>query len=789
MQSFTKYSTLQSVKVTGNIYDSVCKFHVEQVYMSYNTQPLEVTYQFNLDPNAHIVAVSADIGDKTYQGEIKGREESRRAYDAGITNKLTVLRLTKSQYSTGDYVLELGNIEPKTRVVVRYSYITTVPAIADTFTYVFPTNIAPRYTPTKGVSADRSWNSGSSHLTYSTNTAYHFEFDITVETSGRLEAVDSNLMRSATKLSDRSYRLKGTVVPSDGTMVVTYKTAVKPCMYTNNGLYCHIRYDFPMEDAKDTRAKKYSILVDRSGSMDSDGKMEDCRAALEFTLKSLPPGSLFNIVSFGDVYEFMWPEHRPYTDANRDEALAKVREFRADMGGTELLHCLESVLKGKVSDVEVKGRQPQKWLSERVPFSDSPLSTEIQRLEPTPASTDPEHVIILMTDGQVNGVRNMVSMVKRKSNTRLCTLGIGRDANRNELVELANGGRGFCYMASDSKDMSVLITNMIANCCMYKYFTNIRINGKQVAEFGYPNTINTMFYKRGSPDESLVITYEDPEFPGVEISTPLDVNVVDGDNGITQLYYANMEPKNTVAHLEHTILSKHNSFYLQSVEKITTEGSLAKETVVHYSSVESVYLSDRCYDAQFMSFGNTTNPVCGDMILEQCCLVSDDFEERQSHKMKYTPKSKGRYTVNAANAQSSGIGTKLRTRIQSAAASVSNLFTRSKSNTASPFNNSSEEEEADEDNMLCSPVDSVQNVNNCTDDILKYRSTDGSFRYSTELLTLIGYTEAEFKKYLAKHNVSQATGLNQLVLEYLGGLKDSKYALVIAALRQFLQKC
>ena len=289
MPSLTQYSTLQSVKVTGNIYDSVCKFHVEQSYMSYNTQPLEVTYQFSLDPNAHIVGVSADIGDKTYQGEIKGREESRRAYDEGITNKLTVLRLTKSQYSTGDYVLELGNIEPNTRVVVRYTYITIVSAIADTFTYVFPTNIAPRYTPTKGASADRSWNSGSSHLTYSTNTAYHFEFDITVETSGRLEAVDSNLMRSATKLSDRSYRLKGTVVPSDGTMVVTYKTAVKPCMYTNNGLYCYIRYDFPMEDAKDTRAKKYSILVDRSGSMESDGKMEDCRTALEFTLKSLPP--------------------------------------------------------------------------------------------------------------------------------------------------------------------------------------------------------------------------------------------------------------------------------------------------------------------------------------------------------------------------------------------------------------------------------------------------------------------------------------------------------------------
>ena len=85
----------------------------------------------------------------------------------------------------------------------------------------------------------------------------------------------------------------------------------------------------------------------------------------------------------------MWPEHLPYTDANRDEALAKVREFKADMGGTELFHCLESVLTGKPSGMQVKGRkEPQKWLSERVPFSDSPLNTETQGLEPTPVTTE-----------------------------------------------------------------------------------------------------------------------------------------------------------------------------------------------------------------------------------------------------------------------------------------------------------------------------------------------------------------------------------------------------------------
>jgi hypothetical protein len=803
MPALTQYSTLQSVKVTGNIYDSVCKFHVEQTYMSYNDHPLEITYQFSLDPNAHIVGVSADIGDKTYQGEIKGREESRRAYDEGITNKLTVLRLTKSQYSTGDYVLELGNIEPKTRVVVRYTYITIVPAIADTFTYVFPTNIAPRYTPTKGTSADRNWNSGFSHLTYSTNTAYHFEFDITVETSGRLEAVDSNLMRSATKLSDRSYRLKGTVVPSDGTMVVTYKTAVKPCMYTNNGLYCYIRYDFPMEDAKDTRAKKYSILVDRSGSMESDGKMEDCRTALEFTLDSLPPGSLFNIVSFGSNYEFMWPEARPYTTENRNIARALVRSFKADMGGTELFHCLEHVLTGKVSDEQPKGRAPAKWLSDRG-SSESPAAR----------TDEPEHIIILMTDGQVSSAHNMSQMVKRTANTRLCTLGIGRDANRNELDLLANGGRGFCYMASDSKDITTLITNMIANCCMYKYFTNIKVNNKQVAAFGYPNNINTMYYKRESPDEVMTLTYEDPEQPGITVTRKIDVTVVEGDNTITQLYYANMEPENESALLEHSVLTRVNSFFLKSTEKIKTEGALAKETVTHYASggQTSEYLSyqvkqvktlmmsniDKVLErgepigypcgltavANAISLQKSLGTPCGAEIEEDADSYGglfDGLEEQNEMisenilcSLQPQRMNKARFEVRACAAQKSS-------SIKRMASSASAIFASAKN--ALGFGNT---------NSLTSsePVPVTKSVVTNTTDIMSFRNPDdGSFSYALELLTLIGYTESEFQKYLAEHSVSQAKGLNQLVMEYLVGSKDSKYALVIASLRQYLQKC
>jgi len=46
------------------------------------------------------------------------------------------------------------------------------------------------------------------------------------------------------------------------------------------------------------------VLIDRSGSM-SGKKMAMAVEALIFFLKSLPEGSIYNIVSFGSTFEFL----------------------------------------------------------------------------------------------------------------------------------------------------------------------------------------------------------------------------------------------------------------------------------------------------------------------------------------------------------------------------------------------------------------------------------------------------------------------------------------------------
>ncbi|KAI0430870.1 von Willebrand factor type A domain-containing protein [Xylaria sp. FL1042] len=85
------------------------------------------------------------------------------------------------------------------------------------------------------------------------------------------------------------------------------------------------------------------FVVDRSGSMED--KMENLKSAMHFFLKGIPVGQTFNIWSFGSHYSSLWAKSRVYGENSLQIALNYVdTEFDADMGGTEILPALETII-------------------------------------------------------------------------------------------------------------------------------------------------------------------------------------------------------------------------------------------------------------------------------------------------------------------------------------------------------------------------------------------------------------------------------------------------------------
>ena len=91
----------------------------------------------------------------------------------------------------------------------------------------------------------------------------------------------------------------------------------------------------------------FIFLVDRSGSMNSAGRMQAAKDALSIFIRSLPTGCRFSVLSFGS--RFSWLDNAPisngnmldYDEATKDWALRRIEEFTADHGGTNIVRPLK----------------------------------------------------------------------------------------------------------------------------------------------------------------------------------------------------------------------------------------------------------------------------------------------------------------------------------------------------------------------------------------------------------------------------------------------------------------
>ncbi|KAM9844943.1 von Willebrand factor A domain-containing protein 5B2 [Aulostomus maculatus] len=154
----------------------------------------------------------------------------------------------------------------------------------------------------------------------------------------------------------------------------------------------------PLELSKATR--ELLFLVDRSGSM-SGTNIRRVKEAMVVALKSLPSGTMLNIVGFGTTIKPLFTSSKLCTDVTLMQAYEYVQRMRADMRGTNLLGALSWVY-----------QQP------------------MQRSYP--------RQVFIITDGSISNVAKVLELVRRNTCTGRCFgLGLGPRACRRLLQGVA----------------------------------------------------------------------------------------------------------------------------------------------------------------------------------------------------------------------------------------------------------------------------------------------------------------------------------------------------------------
>ncbi|XP_054452706.1 von Willebrand factor A domain-containing protein 5B1 [Anoplopoma fimbria] len=212
----------------------------------------------------------------------------------------------------------------------------------------------------------------------------------------------------------------------------------------------------PLELHKATR--ELLFLVDRSGSM-SGTNLHRVKDAMVVALKSLPSGTMLNIVGFGTTIKPLFTSSKLCTDVTLIQALEYIQRMRADMRGTNLLGALSWVY-----------QQP------------------MQRSYP--------RQVFIITDGSITNVAKVLELVRRNTCAGRCFgLGLGPRVCRRLLQGVAKLTGGTTEFLDDEERLQPKLIKSLKKA-FEPVLTDVRIDWylpENMEAFLSPNEIPPLY--------------------------------------------------------------------------------------------------------------------------------------------------------------------------------------------------------------------------------------------------------------------------------------------------------
>ncbi|KAF5581055.1 hypothetical protein FPCIR_10444 [Fusarium pseudocircinatum] len=440
-----------SVSLTATVDGTVA--HIELVQKFHNSSDIIIDsakHVFPLYDGAAITSFECTIGDeRRVRGVVKPKVQARKEFDEAVRDKVAAPALLE-EHTPEIFETSLGNIPANTTVEIKITYVQELKIVmmeseaTEGIALTIPMSIAPRYSnapiewePASKLPEERLdiWikvldNGKVNHEGCDEESGHLLQFE------GSKPAEYSNL--SENDAAPKTYYVwhhtsEPAVLRKDFVFVVQMneghqiksRAIVGPA--DDNGLAAmmvHIRPNDLFRNAiiPQSFTGEILFLLDQSGSMGwtsgspdygrrrtGSRKIDVMREAMLLALSGIPSTCVFNVISWGSATMGLWESSRPHTKKNIREAKSYVSQVEADMGGTDLLRALESVVKRRVQD----------------------RSTQI----------------IILTDGELEPEDSIQFIWKKRQlfgdSIRFFALGIGDEVSHRLVESIAECGGGY----------------------------------------------------------------------------------------------------------------------------------------------------------------------------------------------------------------------------------------------------------------------------------------------------------------------------------------------------------
>ncbi|KAM6945990.1 von Willebrand factor A domain-containing protein 5A-like, partial [Aplochiton taeniatus] len=424
---------LKSIEVGVQVRDHVATVSSTLQYENKEGRPLEAVFVFPLPGEAAVCHFSAKVGQTEVVAKVQEKQKAREEYDDALSSGQQAFLLEESDQSPDVFTLSVGSLPPGESATIRLEYVTELAVQADDgLRLCLPAVLNPRYQP-------QGCDPGNAKVTSVPASAVPYSLCVSANISSprpickvesncpleplkhlNTEQTQATVSLAAGHKFDRDFELmvyyKDSHLPS--AVVEAGQATAKPGSLMGDPVVMLSLYpEFPDAVMSSMSSRgEFLFLIDRSGSMSGD-RINSARDTLLLLLKSLPMGCYFNIYGFGSRYDNVFPSSVEYSQTTMDEAMTKVKNMSADLGGTEILEPLKHIY-------------------------------------PQPCLPSQPRQLFLFTDGEVGNTKEVLDLVRSNSGSHRCfTFGIGEGASSALINGMAKEGGGHAQFITGADRM------------------------------------------------------------------------------------------------------------------------------------------------------------------------------------------------------------------------------------------------------------------------------------------------------------------------------------------------
>ena len=442
---------MSGFRVEGTVTDQVADLTYRVSFRNPTDRRLEGVLMVPIPADTALSGFTMTVGGKTTKGELLEAGQAASIYE-GIVRQMRdpgLLELVGERM----FRARVFPIEPRGEIVATLKLTQTLPQSGGLVSLRVPLKAGRSSSPDSGRASARV----EVRTTRPLRSIFAPNSEVRVERRGENEAVvtyeegSSGPQELALMFSLRQDPLAAGVLAyreagEDGTFMLTLSPKA--------------------EDAAAKAAPKDVVFVlDRSGSMSDDGKIDQAKKALQYCVSRLGPDDRFGIVDFATDWNALEERLVPGDEAHKAKAKRYIDGLDA-AGGTNIEAALDQSL--KLLGGPREGRVPMiLFLTDGVP---------------TVGQTD------------VPSLLAKVSSANAGVKARLFNFGVGSDVNTLLLDKLADGGRGARDYVAPGEDIEAKVSALYQKVAR-PALTDVRVefSGVETAEV-YPRPVPDLFH-------------------------------------------------------------------------------------------------------------------------------------------------------------------------------------------------------------------------------------------------------------------------------------------------------